>query len=133
MYILRVHVFPCSRTFSNVPERPGTTGYKMRVHVLRDVLERSRTRVRGYKIRVHMFPSVPNVVQQAVFPRVRFRGYPCAPRTRSSKEYVLVFFMAYSTHIFSCALCHESSFHHIFILTEKKNGFVPEINNCVGR
>ena len=29
-----------------------------------------------------------------------------------------------STHMFSCALCHESSFHHIFILTEK-NGFVP--------
>ena len=37
-----------------------------------------------------------------------------------------------STHIFSCALCHESSFHHIFILTEKK-GFVPESNNCIGR
>ena len=36
------------------------------------------------------------------------------------------------THIFSCALCHESSFHHIFILTEK-NGFVPESNNCIGR
>ena len=31
-----------------------------------------------------------------------------------------------------CALCHENSFHHIFILT-KKNGFAPESNNCIGR
>ena len=37
-----------------------------------------------------------------------------------------------SMHIFSCALCHESSFHHIFILTEE-TGFVPESNNCIGR
>ena len=37
-----------------------------------------------------------------------------------------------STHIFSCALCHESSFHQNFILTEK-NGFVPESNNCTGK
>ena len=42
--------------------------------------------------------------------------------------------MAYdpSTHIPCCALCHETSFHHISILTEK-NGFVPEGNNCIGR
>ena len=31
-----------------------------------------------------------------------------------------------STHIFSCALCHESSFHHIFILTEKKRFSTPK-------
>ena len=37
-----------------------------------------------------------------------------------------------STHIFSCALCHESSFHQTLILAEK-NGFVPEGNNCIGR
>ena len=37
-----------------------------------------------------------------------------------------------STHMFSCALCHESSFHHIFILT-KKTVFAPESNGCIGR
>ena len=32
-----------------------------------------------------------------------------------------------STHIFSCALCHESSFHRIFILTEKKTVLHPKV------
>ena len=71
------HVFPCSRTFYNGPERQGTTGYKMQVHVFPGVLERSRTWIRGYKIRVHIFPPSPtfrvaNIVQQAPFPRVHF-------------------------------------------------------------
>ena len=37
-----------------------------------------------------------------------------------------------STHIFSYALCHESTFHHILFLTEK-TVFAPESNGCIGR
>ena len=36
-----------------------------------------------------------------------------------------------SADIFSCALCHESSFYNTFILTEKPI-FVPEGNGCTG-
>ena len=36
-----------------------------------------------------------------------------------------------STYIFSCALCHESTFDNIFILTEKPV-FLPESNGFVG-
>ena len=32
-YKTRVHVFPCSKTLYNIPDRPGTTGYEMQVHV----------------------------------------------------------------------------------------------------